>query len=178
MADSQDAKSGDVFVVMHTAVSNFTRGARVTVDHLYHKNHPSRDAEFRRLQDLGAIKPESDPEAAALPVTYPAIGAAPIIMAGAENNLTPTLTARDDSIRQTLSGSIDYPGARADSTARRAPDGGVVAPESTAAPVAGLATVEAAPSGATEDATPIPASGPATTVVRTEPRGEAGRGRR
>lgn len=175
MPDSNDsAKSGDVFVVMHTAVANFTRGARVTIDHLYHKNHPSRDAEFRRLQDLGAIKPESDPEAAALPVTYPEIGAAPIIMAGAENNLTPTLTARDDSIRQTLSGNIGYPGARADSTARRAPDGGVVAPESTAAPVEGLDTVQAAPSGETEDAKAIPA----TTVVRTEPRGESGGSRR
>ena len=85
----------EVYVVMHTALANFVRGCRITTDHLYHPGHPTRDAEWQRLIDLGAIKPEGDPEAAAVPETQPASGAMPIIFAGAGNDLTPQLRQRN-----------------------------------------------------------------------------------
>lgn len=76
-------------VVMHGAVSNWVRGCRVTKDDLYHKDHPTRDYEWERLLRLGAIKPESDPEAAAVPEAEPLPNPPPILIAAPDNLQVP-----------------------------------------------------------------------------------------
>lgn len=80
--------SPGVFVVMHDAVSNWVKGCRLTIDDLYHQNHPTRDREWERLQRLGAIKPASDPDAAALPEAEPLASPPPILMAQPDGQLT------------------------------------------------------------------------------------------
>lgn len=78
----------DKYVVVFDAVGNYPRGARVTADDLYHADMPGRDAQWRRLVDLGAVKPGSDEEAKAIPVAYASVGTAPILPVGGEKNLT------------------------------------------------------------------------------------------
>jgi hypothetical protein len=75
-----------IHVVMFDGVSNYPKGARLGIDDLYHADLPGRKDHWQRLLDLGAIKPESDPEAAALPVAYPTSGGAPVIPAGGNAN--------------------------------------------------------------------------------------------
>ena len=87
------AKPTDTWVVMHDSVSNWVRGCRVTIDSLFHKDHPTRDHEWERLVRLGAIKPESDPEAAAIPVAEPLPSPPPIMMANPGGQLTVSLPA-------------------------------------------------------------------------------------
>lgn len=83
---SKPVASGDRHVVMFGAVSNWVRGCRITKDDLYHPDHPTRDHEWERLLRLGAIKPESDPEAAAVPEAEPLPNPPPILI-DAPNNL-------------------------------------------------------------------------------------------
>lgn len=78
--------ASQTYVVMFGGVSNFVRGCRVTIDDMYHADLPGRDACWQRLIDLGAIKPESDPEAAAVPMATPWASPPPIVPAG--NNLS------------------------------------------------------------------------------------------
>lgn len=118
MASSSDLPAPtDRWIVVHDAVANFGKGCRVTIDDLYHAKLPGRDQHFQRLVDIGAIKPESDPTAAALPEAEPLGAAAPIIMAGAEGNLTPMLRQRNAMWGIADGTSREYPGAKADSTA-------------------------------------------------------------
>lgn len=117
MADpTSSAKPTDRWVVVHDSVAHFVKGCRLSIDDLYHAKLPGRDQHWQRLVDIGAIKPEGDPVAASLPVAEPLGAAAPIIMAGAEHNLTPMLTQRNAMWGIADAGSRDYPGAKADST--------------------------------------------------------------
>lgn len=91
--DAPKASPTATWVVMHDSVSNWVRGCRVTIDSVFHKDHPTRDHEWARLVRLGAIKPESDPEAAAVPVAEPLSSPPPIMMATPNGQLTVSLPA-------------------------------------------------------------------------------------
>lgn len=92
-ANAPSAKPTDTWVVAHDAVSNWVRGCRVTIDNLFHRDHPTRDEAWARLVRLGAIKPESDPEAAAIPPAEPLPSPPPIMMASTAGQLTVPMPA-------------------------------------------------------------------------------------
>ena len=87
-SDAPKAKPTDTWVVMHDSVSNWVKGCRVTIDSLFHKEHPTRNAAWERLVRLGAVRPESDPEAVVIPVAEPLPSPPPIMMGGREGHLT------------------------------------------------------------------------------------------
>ena len=88
------APKAGVYVVMHGAVSNWVRGCRVTIDDLFHEKHPTRQHAWERLIRLGAIKPATDPEAAAVPEAEPLPSPPPIVMTEAAGQITVTPRTR------------------------------------------------------------------------------------
>lgn len=84
----RDTAAPGVFVVMHDSVSNWVKGCRVTIDTIFHHDNPYRVQSWERLVRLGAVKPESDPDAAAVPVAEPLSSPPPIMMAEAAGQLT------------------------------------------------------------------------------------------
>ena len=91
--DAPSARPTDTWVVVHDSVSNWVKGCRVSIDDIFHKDHPTRDHAWARLVRLGAIKPESDPQAAAIPEAEPLPSPPPIMMANPGGQLTVALPA-------------------------------------------------------------------------------------
>ena len=62
------------YVVTTGQLSQFPRGCRVSQDDLFDADDPGRDGKLARLLRVGAIQPETDPEAAAIPEAHPIWG--------------------------------------------------------------------------------------------------------